>query len=1192
MKRLISLLFHRGLLTALALVALALLVWIVGPLLALGEWRPLETPRARWITLALIAVALVARLAWRSWRARRGNDSVLRQLLAKPDGDAHPRGESPDLSAVRERFERALATLQRARFGSEGLMGGWTARLHGRYLYELPWYLFIGAPGSGKTTALRNCGLHFPLADTVGADAVRGVGGTRHCDWWFTDRAVLIDTAGRFTTHDSDRDTDRATWSGFLQLLKRSRPRQPINGVLATVSIPELLTHGGAERAQHAASVRRRLQELHEGLQIRYPIYLLVTKCDLLAGFMDYFATLDKDQRAAPWGFTWGVDETPAAALQRFGAEFDALQRRLNDGLIDRLQGERDPQRRARIYGFPGQFAGLRGVLQEFVEAVFAPSPYQPDTLLRGVYFVSGTQEGTPIDRVLGSVARAYGLERAILAPHQASGRSYFLARLVSEVVFAESALAGTDLRWERRRAALAVAGYAAVALLGVTVLALWGTSYAANRRYVADVDARVEKVRQLVHATPNRGSPDLLPIAPALQATRDLADPQRDGALPWSLGFGLYQGDKLDSAARMSYERMLTDAMLPRLAMRIEAQLRQGGLPQGGSPGGGSDYEALKAYVMLHQPDHFEPAALKAQVESDWNAQLGGTLGDAQRAQLGAHLDALLAQGPVVSPLPLDKALVDSHRARLAAISLPQRIYNRMRAQGFGERFPEFTVVGAAGHNAALLFTRASGAPLTQGVSGFFSYDGYHRGFQRELLPAAQALAREQGWVLGIAEAAPAARVDDTLADDVRRIYLNEYAATWESFIADIRLLPMTSLSQSAQMARLLSAPDSPLPALLKAISVQTTLTGGRSVVEKAEQQAAGVVQRSRDAITGLVAPQRAAAAGPRPESIVDERFAGLGRLLGAPEGGGKPPLDTTLALIGEVHLLLNAADTAVKGGGAPPPSDLPNKVRSEAARLPQPVRGMLDNLSQNSARVAQILVRQNLGNEVRSQVGEFCQQAVAGRYPLDRNAARDVTQADFAALFAPGGKLDQLFQQKLAPYVDTTTRPWRFRPVDGTPLGSDAGALPQFQRAAAIRETFFPAGNTPSLRLEFKPVEMDPSLTQFVLDVDGQTVRYAHGPQIPATVQWPVPNGSGQVRVQLSPPAAGGSSGMVAEGPWALLRLFDRVKLEAGDAPERMRATFDIDGRKAVFDVTASSVRNPFRLRELAEFSCPAGL
>ncbi|HEY1393555.1 MAG TPA: type VI secretion system membrane subunit TssM, partial [Methylibium sp.] len=459
--------------------------------------------------------------------------------------------------------------------------------------------------------------------------------------------------------------------------------------------------------------------------------------------------------------------------------------------------------------------------------------------------------------------------------------------------------------------------------------------------------------------------------------------------------------------------------------------------------------------------------------------------------------------------------------------------------------------------------------------------------------------LDEEQGWVLGIADAprnvATSLRGGQPLVDDVKRLYLTDYASTWESFVADLRLQPMTSsLTQSVQMARLLSASNSPLPPLLKAISRETTLLAGdKGLLGKAGEAATGIFKKSSQALTDKLplGTAGAADAGPPLESIVDDRFAGLRQMVTAPEGG-KAPLDDTIALIGEVYVLLNAVDTAVKSKSAPPASPVPNKVKAEAARLPEPLRPMLETLAQSSGQVAQTVVRQNLSGEVRSQVGEFCAKAIAGRYPINRGSSIDITQADFAQLFAPGGKMDQFFQQQLAPHVDTSTRPWSFRQEEGGALGKDYGSLPQFQRAQAIRETFFAAGNTPSLRLSFKPIEMDASIQHFILDVDGQKVLYEQGPPIPTTVQWPGPRGSSQVRVDISPTRPGATSGMVNDGPWALFHLLDRVKLEPAGAPERFRATFNIDGRKAVFEVTASSVRNPFLMPELREFSCPMGL
>ncbi|WP_088280713.1 type VI secretion system membrane subunit TssM [Ideonella sp. A 288] len=1190
MKKVLGWIFNRWVLGAVLLLALLAVLWIVGPLVSIGEARPLDTDRSRWIATGVLLLVVALVVGWRMWAARAGNSKVVDQLMAAPKGDVAA-SESADMAAVRQRFEEALGTLRKARFGAagEGLLGQWKARFGGRYLYELPWYVIIGAPGSGKTTALRNSGLRFPLADRNGEAAVKGVGGTRNCDWWFTDQAVLVDTAGRFTTQDSDQQTDSASWAGFLALLKKARPRQPLNGILVTVSLSDLLARGAADRARHAATVRQRVQELHERLNIRFPIYLLVTKCDLMSGFMDMFGALDKDQRATPWGFTFPLDAAgESVGFGGFGEEFDALVARLDNGLIDRLQAEPDPQRRARIYSFPGQFAGLRDMLREFVEAVFSPSAFEAKPLLRGVYFVSGTQEGTPIDRVLGVVARKYQLERMVLPPNQASGKSFFLSRLLGEVVFAEQGLAGTNRKWERRRSILVMAGYAGVAILAIGTLAAWFISHGNNSRYIEAVSARTESVRRLVQETPNRHSPDLVPIVPALEATRNLAAAGAvDGSVPWSMGFGLYQGRKLDTAARAAYERMLIDAVLPRLALRVEEQLRGGDQPE-------SQYEALKAYLMMYDTGRFEAAALKSHIEGDWDNRLGREITPEQREQLTTHLDALLSLGAAVSPLKQDVALVESVRARLAAVPLPQRVYNRMRQHNLGSEFPDFTVAKAGGGNAPLVFTRVSGAPLTKGVPGLYTYNGYHKGFQTLVGDVAKQLADEQEWVLGIkpeaGKAIEALGASDKLRDDVRRIYLNEYASKWEEFIADVRLVPVTSISLAVQTTRVLAAPDTPLIPLLRAMSRETTLLAGTTVADVTSGKLREAVQVGKDKLLGSLGAKALTSGAPttRIESIVDDRFEHLRRMVTAPDGG-KAPIEGAVARLGELQVHLTAVDSALKGGAAPQPSPLPNQIKNDAANAPQPLRGLLESLGNTSSKVALMQLRESLSREVRAQVGEFCQQAITGRYPFDRSSARDVTQADFAAVFGPGGRFEQM-QTKLAPYIDTSTRPsWTFRAVDGTPLGTDVGTLPIFQRAAAIRETFFAGGNTPSVRLEFKPVEMDPALTQFVLDVDGQVVRYSHGPQIPSTVQWPGPRGSGVVRVMVTP---AGTTGLSQEGPWALFRLFERVSIQPGPSPERFRAVFDLDGRKASFDVTTSSVRNPFRMRELGDFSCPNGL
>lgn len=1198
MKKLLALLFHPWLLLTLGLLAVALLIWFIGPLVAIGELRPLESVNARLIAIALPVLTVLLRSGWRAWKARRTQRKMMDSLLTHaPSTPAAPSVAETEVATLTQRFEEAIKTLRQVRLNAAGTRPGlrdWLAVSNRQYLYQLPWYVFIGAPGSGKTTALINSGLQFPLAEQFGTASIRGVGGTRNCDWWFTDEAVLLDTAGRYTTQESDREVDRSAWEGFLALLKKFRPRQPINGILLVISVADLLTESLEARERHAQSLRARIQELHQTFATRFPIYVLLSKTDLLAGFTEFFDDLGKEQRGQVWGMTFpyrGVeDRTPP--LNDFGQEYTALETRLRERLLDRLQQERDLTRRAAIFGFPQQFALLRAPLEDLLGRVFAVSKFDSAPLLRGIYLTSGTQEGSPIDRLMGGLARAFGLRQPTLATQSASGRSYFLTRLLHNVVFREQALAGLNLRVERRRNLIQWAAYGLLGLVTLIVGVAWWSSYQKNQNYLVSVEQRLASVGQQLASLPAATHGDSLALLPVLQSVQALgrATGMQDEARPVGMGYGLYQGDKLAGAADQAYQRLLRDAFLPRLALRLEQLLR-------GSSADNPEftYETLKAYLMLHDRAHFDADALRSWIGLDWQRNLPRDVTNDQRAALQVYLDALLGAGAVVSPLPADQALIRDVRLQLAQYPLPKRVYSRLKRQDIGSTYPAFTVARVAGPGAALAFVRASGAPLTDGVPGLYSFDAYHQAFIKQADSVSRQLANEEAWVLGQRSDAAGLGTNQRLTEQVRRLYLEDYARVWEAFLADLKLRPSRNMQDSIQLARLLSAVDSPLPLLLRAVTRETTLAAKRQAEKTLVDQASDKFGKTRadlEKLFGAAASPAAAVPVPALEAqLVDSRFESLHRLVEVPPGGAAP-IDGILQLLNEVYVLLNATETAVKSGSPPPPSDVPNKIKAEATRMPEPLRGMLQTLSQASAQQALGATRLTLSAGIASDIGDFCRQAISGRYPFNRGSTRDVTQDDFARLFAPGGLFDTVFQKQLAPYVDTGTRPWSLRSVNDVSMGP-SGALIQFQRAATIRDVFFRSGgNSLGLRLDFKPLEMDAAINQFILDVDGQLVKYSHGPQVPQSVQWPGPRGSTQVRVSIQPPAPTGTSGMSTEGPWALFRLFDKLSIEKTGQAERFRVTFDIGGRTATFEVVASSVQNPFRLPELAQFQCPGEL
>ena len=270
---------------------------------------------------------------------------------------------------------------------------------------------------------------------------------------------------------------------------------------------------------------------------------------------------------------------------------------------------------------------------------------------------------------------------------------------------------------------------------------------------------------------------------------------------------------------------------------------------------------------------------------------------------------------------------------------------------------------------------------------------------------------------------------------------------------------------------------------------------------------------------------------------------------------------------------------------------SDVPPDARVENARnRDEAAAGKQKAETVAAAKQAAVAKeREHINAELRTQVADFCVKVAEGRYPFVRSSNFDIATEDFGRLFAQDGLLDRFFQKYLAQHVDTGQTPWRFK----DPAMGQSAALAEFQRAQIIREIYFREGSAnPSIQLEFKPIEMDASIQQFTLDVDGKLVKYAHGPQSPTFVQFPGPGGRSQVRATIMPPPSSGSNAVTFAGPWALFRMFDGVQIVETRQSERFVATFNIEGRRTVFEVFASSVRNPFRLSELGQFHCPTAL
>jgi type VI secretion system protein ImpL len=259
---------------------------------------------------------------------------------------------------------------------------------------------------------------------------------------------------------------------------------------------------------------------------------------------------------------------------------------------------------------------------------------------------------------------------------------------------------------------------------------------------------------------------------------------------------------------------------------------------------------------------------------------------------------------------------------------------------------------------------------------------------------------------------------------------------------------------------------------------------------------------------------------------------------------------------------------------------------LKREAQGTPAPLAAMLLAIDSSAAGLTSGSERERLNSLWGGSGGQFCNAAIAGRYPLLRSASREVTLDDFGKFFGPGGLMDDFFQKNLLQHVDMGGAQWRWRTTVPA-LGMSQETLDSFQRGAKIRDAFFGGGGRqPSIRFDLKPLAIDAGLSKLTLDIDGQQlVHVPNAAPRSTSFQLPSGKGNGQVHFEAIPP---GRSELRTDGSWAWFRMIDKGTLEAGAQSERYTLRFDFDGRKAAFELTASSVINPFRRDMLAQFRC----
>lgn len=442
--------------------------------------------------IGIILVVVLGMLATRYLQKRVRAKTLTRM----PDEPAVPFHQHPLYLKVKEWVRRGVdgAKNRLAKPGSDDLTAAFGDARHVMKTYfghdapyDLPWFLVLGSAGSGKTTLLQDVDLERPIGQPESDHQT-------YLRWSYFDRGIALDVSGQLFLESKDNTADDRNWDYFCRLLSNARPRRPLDGVLLTISASELLSPPAdpgnplenqvryinstiKDRAQKIADQLNHLQKI---TGMRVPVYVVITKCDLLPGFQGFSSALPlgNRQEMLGWSCPYGIE----SSYQQDWVDsiVYGIHRALDRVRLAIFATRRQDKEGRDIFLFPRAFLTIREKLSLYLDGIFKDTPYHESFFLRGVY-LAGRDGDIASDQVpnLGlSVSQSPWLTAGTSQENHdrmtGRGTILFLKDLFDQKIFREASLGQPAARiLSAGHKVLTMAKGAAVSMAVIWVLGL-----------------------------------------------------------------------------------------------------------------------------------------------------------------------------------------------------------------------------------------------------------------------------------------------------------------------------------------------------------------------------------------------------------------------------------------------------------------------------------------------------------------------------------------------------------------------------------------------------------------------------------------------------------------------------------------------------------------------------------------------
>ncbi len=1212
---------------------LCVCVWIFSPYILLGDAYPFEKTSSR---LAAIGGILLITLLYGLWKLL---------LLLRYHPDKFEKFFKGNREQVKEDdFREVVAVIDNAAkyvTKSNRKISKWSHFwFPKKAVYELPWYMVIGTENAGKTATVLSSGQELPLPEQLMRISRESIS-TKNCECWFSNEAIFVDTSGKYI---NNLEENKPEWNSLVKAIKKNRPLKSINGVIISISVNDLMNKSKKEIYELSSKFREQLDQLRNELGIRFPVYVVVTKMDLVAGFDEYFRSLTAEEREQIWGFSLPFGDKKKRDLpfveirDSIRSELFALESRIDKDMNARQLDEYDINDRKKMYLLPQDFRLLAEAITEFGQNVFSPSRYdetQKYTSLRGIYFVSNKQLGqhslqnprsiiqkwrdyTRGNSKLDTEAIGYRADLDNLVSNETvTGKHFFLKQLFENII-KDKNLVRYNLALSTKYRFQTIAGHTLCLILTVWLTYGLITSYNNNSEYLESANTKVDELAVIVDEHVKGDDDRLLPSI--LELSKDIPVLGIfDFKTPrLSYRYGLYVGFDIKEEATGLYNYFLQRWLLRSLERMTLKSLSDATYARDDY----AIYDKLKTYLMIHNQGKFDKDYLVGALAEE--AQLSGMIDSyGQTIVFVSHLEELFSDPEwYSSSVEIDETLVEHARSILRKKSQAARIYDQVKNQAMKESPENLTLYKLGGEQLNNILEVTDESLAASGISGIFTYDGYHQVFKKKLTEYVSGIQEESGWIMG--ENKKESQLPNVKANiksvdslyltsaeqEVLKLYLQDYTKTWKTFLGSIRLKKLeansmltSNTSFDMYILQILSATDSPLIDLMGKAAKETALTMNDTEYEIPEIR--GFNATNRLSYNAARLKEVKSALSQREKRVllenVDRHFSSLHKLVNldptaknsktALLNQGDSNLNRIISMLNDQYNYLVIAESSLtQGSGLPPSSEAAQRLKADARMWPAPLKEIIVPLLGGVAnKVNKQFIASN-SESVKMELGSSCRASFQGVYPFT-NSRQEASLEEFASFFGPNGVVDNYFQVNLAELVDTSARPWRYKNPELRGYESRK-VLKFFEQAQDIKRAFFQNGLSENVSFKFSisiPY-VSPEILQYSINIDGISMYYKHGPIWSTTFEWP--QLASESMINMSSVAVndqGRNTDEVIAGQWSLLRWMDRANGYQKISANKQVLIYNINKQKVNLSITGLNYKGVPINRLLKDFKCP---